>query len=159
MKTLLLVRHANALHESVKGDFYRHLSAKGLDEAKQMAVTVKETGHVPQLIISSEAARALTTATIFADTFGLDKPKTNAAIYEGNEQKLLRIINKFPDGFDNIALVGHNPDISNLLLLLTGQMRDVPTCTVASISFEFDEWETISANTGDLDWYSTPENS
>lgn len=156
MKTLLLVRHANALHGSTKGDFERHLSAKGLDEAKQMAVTVQETGHVPQLIISSEAPRALNTATIFADTFGLTKPQTNSKIYEGNSKKLLSIINKFPDEHDNIALVGHNPDISDLLFLLTGKYRDVPTCTVASISFEFDEWEAIGANTGDLDWYATP---
>ena len=158
MKTLLLIRHANALHESVKGDFDRHLSAKGLDEAKQMAVTVQEAGHAPQLIISSEAARALTTATIFADTFGLAQPQTNPGIYEGNDNKLLRIINKFPDKFDRIALVGHNPDISNLLVLLTGQHRDVPTCTAAVINFEFDEWEAISANTGAIEWYAVPAN-
>lgn len=156
MKTLLLIRHANALHESVKGDFDRHLSAKGLDEAKQMAATVQESGHAPQLIITSGAARALTTATIFADTMNLAKPQINDKIYEGSDQRLLKIINEFPDEVNNIALVGHNPDISNLLVLLTGQHRDVPTCTVASITFEFDEWAAISANTGDLNWYATP---
>ncbi|WP_374948295.1 histidine phosphatase family protein [Mucilaginibacter sp.] len=156
MKTLLLVRHANALHESDKGDFERRLSPTGFAEANQMADKVKHANRVPQLIISSSAIRANITATIFADAFGLDKPRNDAAIYEGNDKKLLSIINKFPDNFDNIALVGHNPDISNLLFLLTGQYRDVPTATVAAISFEFDEWEAISANTGTLDWYETP---
>lgn len=156
MKTLLLVRHADALHKSEKGDFDRHLSAKGLDQAKQMAATVQETGHVPQLIISSEAPRALTTATIFADTFGLSKPQTNAKIYEGNDRELLKVINQFPEQYDKIALVGHNPDIANLLLMLTGQYKDVPTCTVAAINFEFDEWGAISADTGSLVWYATP---
>jgi phosphohistidine phosphatase len=157
MKTLLLVRHANALHKSTEGDFERQLSPTGLKEALLMANKVKEAGHVPQLIISSEAARAKATAIIFADTLGLPAPQTQMAIYDGNEKKLLNIINKFPDETDNIALVGHNPDISNLLFLLTGKHVDVPTCTVALLSFEFDEWEAISRNTGDLDWYASPE--
>jgi phosphohistidine phosphatase len=157
MKTLLIIRHANALHKSTNGDFERQLSPTGLKEALLMANKVKEAGHVPQLIISSEAARAKTTATIFADTLGLPAPQTQMAIYDGNEKKLLNIINKFPDETDNIALVGHNPDISNLLFLLTGKHVDVPTCTVALLSFEFNEWEAISRNTGDLDWYASPE--
>jgi phosphohistidine phosphatase len=157
MKTLLLVRHANALHKSTEGDFERQLSPTGLKEALLMANKVKEAGHVPQLIISSEAARAKATAIIFADTLGLPAPQTQMAIYDGNEKKLLNIINKFPDETDNIALVGHNPDISNLLFLLTGKHVDVPTCTVALLSFEFNEWEAISRNTGDLDWYASPE--
>jgi phosphohistidine phosphatase len=157
MKTLLLVRHANALHKSTEGDFERQLSPTGLKEALLMANKVKEAGHVPQIIISSEAARAKATAIIFADTLGLPAPQTQMAIYDGNEKKLLNIINKFPDETDNIALVGHNPDISNLLFLLTGKHVDVPTCTVALLSFEFDEWEAISRNTGDLDWYASPE--
>lgn len=157
MKTLLLVRHANALHESTKKDFERQLSPSGLNEALLMANKVKEAGHIPQLIISSEAARAKSTAIIFADTFGLPAPQTQMAIYEGNEKKLLSIINKFPDEVDSIALVGHNPHICNLLFLLTGKHVDVPTCTVALLSFEFNEWEAISRNTADLDWYASPE--
>jgi phosphohistidine phosphatase len=157
MKTLLLVRHANALHKSTEGDFERQLSPTGLKEALLMANKVKEAGHIPQLIISSEAARAKTTAIIFADTLGLPAPQTQMAIYDGNEKKLLNIINKFPDETDSIALVGHNPDITNLLFLLTGKHIDVPTCTVALLSFEFNEWEAISRNTGDLDWYASPE--
>ena len=157
MKTLLLVRHANALHESIKGDFDRQLSPKGVKEAEQMANKVKETGHVPHLIVSSEAARAQATATIFTDIFGLPAPQTQAAVYDGDEKKLLGIINKFPDHLEHIALVGHNPDISGLLSLLTGKHLNMPTCTVASISFEFDEWEAISSNTGSLDWYASPE--
>ena len=157
MKPLLLVRHANALHKSTKGDFERQLSPKGLKDAELMANKVKKAGHVPQLIISSEAERAKATATIFADILDLPAPQTQATIYEGNEKKLLKIINKFPDEVERIALVGHNPDISSLLFLLTGKYLDMPTCTVALISFEFDEWEAISSNTGDLDWYTSPE--
>ncbi|TWR29094.1 hypothetical protein FPZ43_12605 [Mucilaginibacter pallidiroseus] len=156
MKQLMLIRHANALHQYVKGDFERQLSPKGINEAIEMADRVKEAGIKPQLIVTSEAARAESTAQIFAERLGLPAPTTNGVIYAGDQNDLLKIINELPAKKDCIALVGHNPDISNLLYLLTGDLKDVPTATVVLISFEFDDWQLISGGTGTIKWYGSP---
>ena len=156
MKQLLLIRHANALHESTGGDFGRQLSPKGIAEAEEMAAMAVSKGLVPHLIVSSEAVRAKSTAAVFCKYFNLVAPQTSPVIYEGGEKKLLKLLNNFPADQDYIALVGHNPDISNFLYLLTGEIREVPTCTVALITFETDDWAHISSETGTLKWYGTP---
>lgn len=157
MKKLVLIRHANALHESSGGDFGRQLSSKGIGEAEEMAAKAVSASVIPQLVISSEAVRAKSTANIFVRHFDLPGLQTSPVIYEGNENRLLKLVNKFPADKDFIALVGHNPDISNFLYLLTGEVRDVPTCTVALIEIDADDWEHISSETGTLKWYGTPQ--
>ena len=156
MKQLLLIRHANALNESTGGDFGRQLSPNGIVEAEEMAAKAISQGINPQLVVSSEAVRAKATAAIFCKHFNLLAPQTNPVIYEGGEKNLLKLVNSFPEDKNFIALVGHNPDISNFLYLLTGEVREVPTCTVALIIFEADEWEHISSETGTLNWYGAP---
>jgi phosphohistidine phosphatase len=122
-----------------------------------MAHRVKKAGYVPQLLVASPALRTESTANIFAEHLSLRQPVTNSAIYEGSYRILLDIINAFNDEQDFIGIVGHNPDISDLLTCLTGEVKGVPPCATAVINFEFDDWRLISANTGTLLWYSTPD--
>ena len=156
MKKLLIVRHANANHESTSGDFSRQLSNKGLQEAALMANRLKEQKMHPQHIISSSAPRALKTALIIAETLSLPKPETHESIYTGNKETLLGLIKGFDESHDFIVLVGHNPDVSDLLSLLTGISRDVPTCTMVLVIFAINNWQDITKGSGDMEWYSTP---
>ncbi|NTW10984.1 MAG: hypothetical protein HGA26_06465 [Chlorobiaceae bacterium] len=65
MKTLYIVRHAKAGWENgVTKDFDRTLSDRGLRTAPVMANLLKERKVVPDLVISSPAKRALTTAKL-----------------------------------------------------------------------------------------------
>jgi phosphohistidine phosphatase len=156
MKKLLLIRHAKAEKELSVGDFNRPLKYTGIQDASFMAERLKEQSIIPQLIISSPALRAKTTAEIFADNFSLPEPQLNKLIYEAGQKTIFKIITGFPDEYDFIALVGHNPDISQILYYLTGEAREVHTATVALINFDIDSWEVLSANTGKLVYYSSP---
>jgi phosphohistidine phosphatase len=156
MKTLLLVRHAKASQDSDFVDFERPLKRSGVEDAEFMAQKVKAQGFVPQILVSSPALRAETTANIYAEHLSIHKPYTNKAIYEGDYKTLLGIINMFPDEEEFIGLVGHNPGLSHLLHYLTREVRDVDTCATMVIRFDFDEWKLISENTGTLLWYSEP---
>jgi phosphohistidine phosphatase len=153
MKKLLLIRHAKATHDTDYSDFERPLKKSGIKDAEMMALRIKSQSFTPQIIFSSPSLRTKATADIFAEHLSVRKIQSDKAIYEASEEDLLDIINDFPDQYDFIALVGHNPAISQMLYHLTGQIKDVPPCAVAVIDFDFDKWELISRNTGNLVHY------
>lgn len=157
MKKLLLIRHAKAEKDTGGKDFDRPLKYPGIQDARFMAEHIREEGIVPQLIVTSPALRTKTTAEIFADTFKLPDPTKEKSIYEASRQTWLKVINGLPDDSDFIAIVGHNPGVSEILYYLTGESREVHTSTTALVEFDADSWSVISGNTGKLTYYSSPK--
>jgi phosphohistidine phosphatase len=156
MKKLLLIRHAKAANINGIDDFERPLKQSGMEDATIMAQRLHEKGIIPQRIIASPAIRTLTTANIFSEHLAIHSVETDKKIYEASEGMLLQIINQLPDEHDFIALVGHNPGMSELLAYLTGKIKDVSTCAVALIDFEADKWSEISLNNGKIIYYDEP---
>ncbi|WP_461452938.1 SixA phosphatase family protein [Mucilaginibacter sp.] len=153
MKRLLLIRHAKAEQGSNSADFDRPLTQSGMQDAAVMAQRLVAKGYKPELIISSPALRTHTTANIFSEHLLSHEVETDIKIYDASENTLLHIINNLPDDRDFIAIVGHNPGISQILYYLTGKIKDVPTCAIAVIEFDEDDWKTLSMEMGDLIYY------
>ena len=125
MKTLLLVRHAQAEPMIQDGDdFYRPLTRLGQEVATIQGRYLREAQLVPQLIVTSDAARTLETAKLLAE--GLQLTHTivipNSRIYLAKCRDLSQIIEEFDDQYDCIMLVGHNPGIPALAEYLTGNL-------------------------------------
>ncbi len=159
MKKLMLVRHAKSDWDNILlSDFDRTLNPRGVQSAPEMAKRLLKKDIIPQYILSSPAVRAKTTAKIFAETLKLAEPAYNQSIYEASYSTLRTIINGLPDAYNFVALFGHNPGLSQLLYNLTGEVYDMPTCSVAIISFEFDSWEMVTKDTGTLAYYDYPKN-
>jgi len=156
MKKLLLVRHAKAAHEDGMGDFERPLKTSGVQDATIMAQRLHSHGIIPQHIVSSPALRTISTANIIAEHLGTYAIETNEQIYEAVEGTIFKIITQFPDDYEFIALVGHNPDIAQTLHYLTGKVKDVHPGAVALIDFEADKWSEISEKSGNLLYYDEP---
>jgi phosphohistidine phosphatase len=157
MKNLLLIRHAKATHESGYVDFDRPLKQSGMQDALFMANVLKRQASIPEIIVTSPALRTLITAQIFAEHLHLPAADTDTRIYDASEHTLVNVINNLPNEYNFIGLVGHNPGISQLLHYLTGQIRDVPTCAIALISFDNDDWRSISTEDGHLTFYDSPK--
>jgi phosphohistidine phosphatase len=157
MKKLLLIRHAKATHDTGYSDFERPLKPSGLKDATMMAERLLSAYTIPQVIVSSPALRTLSTANIFAEHLSLPKPLIIKEIYEAGTKSLLNIIEELPDKYEFVALVGHNPAISDILYYLTGQVADMHPGAFAVVEFENDSWRMISEYTGKLTWYSTPK--
>ena len=156
MKKLLLIRHAKAEKDTTVKDIDRPLKYIGIQDAGFMADRLKDNSIIPQHIITSPALRTKTTAEIFADQLSLPEPVIDRSIYEASQQTLLGVINKLPNKYDFIALVGHNPGIAYILHYLTGQIKDVHTSTVAVVDFDTDDWAAVSGETGKLAYFSSP---
>lgn len=161
-KQLILIRHAEANWGNGNlNDFDRTLTDQGLANATQMAQHLLKLNIKPSFIVSSPAVRALTTAKVFGNKWGISDQniEQEKAIYEANEFNLLKLINSFNDQHDSIALFGHNPGISNFAnLLCNNHIYDLPTCGVAVLQFFFESWNLISTNTGNIILFNYPKN-
>ncbi|MDQ3804203.1 MAG: histidine phosphatase family protein, partial [Acidobacteriota bacterium] len=57
------------------------------------------------------------------------------------------------EGAAELLLVGHNPGMEELLELLTGEVRRMPTAALARIQLDIDKWAKLRERTGRLEWH------
>jgi phosphohistidine phosphatase len=160
LKTLHIVRHAKS-DWSLPGqhDFDRGLNPRGLRDAPAMAERFASLGYRPDLLVSSPAVRAISTARFFAKALNMDSKEImqNLLIYEAAWDTLLQVVNAWDDRFHEIAMFGHNPGFSQLATYLSGDMFEMPTCAIVSLQFEFDSWQMVSKKTGRIVQFDFPK--
>ena len=143
MKHLVLIRHAKSDWTSpALSDFDRPLNKKGLKDAPRIAGILKERGIFPDLIISSPANRALTTARIMAEEYGVasDTILQIPSLYLGDTSDLAAALYRTPDKTKTLFLFAHNPGISYFASQLVCREIGMPTCCAVVISLE-GSWE------------------
>jgi phosphohistidine phosphatase len=161
MKMLYVIRHAkSSWSEPGMRDFDRPLNDRGLRDAPAMAARLKEKGVRPDLIVSSPAKRAMTTAKIFAAALGYDENAIvyKDMIYEASTPTLLGIVKGIDSDANNVLIFGHNPTFTYFVNDLAAvRIDDIPTCGVAAIAIE-GEWKEINDGAGNLVWFDYPKN-
>jgi phosphohistidine phosphatase len=161
MKTIYLVRHAKSDWGNAHiTDFDRTLNDRGMKSAPLMASLLKKKKVVPELIISSPANRALTTAELFCEILGYQKEQIQKRIeiYEGGTRQLLKIVHEIDNRFETAMLFGHNPTITQFSNLLAGNhLENMVTCGVARIDMKVKSWNDAASDTGQLVWYEFPK--
>lgn len=161
-KQLLLVRHAKSDWDNIRlSDFDRPLNSRGEKNAPDMAKRLLKRGKIPQQIVSSPALRAITTARYFAKVLGLDKSEIvkEPEIYEALTSTLISVVNKLDNRFSFTSIFGHNPGITDLVSSLCNKnLYNIPTCGMVLIQFPFDDWNMVSAGTGEIVFYDYPKN-
>lgn len=159
MKTLYIARHAKSdWGQPGFTDFERPLNETGLRDAALMANYLSSIGMKVDAIMSSMATRAISTAQSYADKIlDADCLIKVDAIYQADEQDMLAIINKLPENFNTIMLVGHNPTFSLLVELLTGEAINMSAGSVVEIKIAMDDWAAVTLNTAVLGEIMSPK--
>jgi phosphohistidine phosphatase len=164
MKTVYLVRHAKSSWENTDlADFDRPLNERGKIDAQRMGKRLKEKEIVPDIILSSPAKRALSTAKRIANAIGYDKEKikTDRSLYHADEDELLNAIRSVNDKLDCIAIFGHNPGLTDFANSMNHQrspyIDNLPTCGVVAFSFAVASWRQIDFGKGEMFLYDFPK--
>jgi phosphohistidine phosphatase len=161
-KQLLLIRHAKSdWNNAGLRDFDRPLNKRGNANAPEMAVRMLKQNIIPDLMVSSPALRAITTAKYFAKTWGIDSAKIQLekTIYEANIKALLQVVNQLDNQANQVALFGHNPGLTDFANYLSNtNVFNMPTCSILMISFPIENWNEVSADTGSLVFFDYPKN-
>jgi phosphohistidine phosphatase len=131
MKTIVFVRHAKSSWTDFRlTDFDRPLDERGIKDAPFMALKLKSSGVHAELIISSPANRALTTANVFAEQFGCPVI-TDMDLYHGFPENYMNAIRSITADIHTVALFGHNPGLTVLTNMIHPEGIDnLPTCGV-----------------------------
>ena len=142
MKKIYIIRHAKSdWDDSNLDDYDRPLNKRGQKDAPFMGQILASKNIKPDLIISSPALRAITTANIIAKEVNYEKTITpNQYIYEAYVTSLQEIIQYIHDSNDTVFLVGHNPGVSALAYMLCGLKENLPTCSIVEIEFDCNSW-------------------
>jgi len=159
MKKLIIIRHAKSdWQDTTLDDFDRPLNERGMQDAPFIGKFLKEKGLLPDLIISSPALRAITTAEIIAKEVEYTKAIVpNQYIYEAYVNTLQEIVSFIYDENDTVYLIGHNPGVSALAYMLSDMKESIPTCAVVEIDFECDSWMDVSKENAALVSYDFPK--
>ncbi len=99
----------------------------------------------PDLVVSSPALRALTTAQLIADEVGYKRKDivVDDRLYASSPDDLLAVIRELDKKLDRVMLVGHNPEFTGLAHRLSSEIIDMPTSAVAEISFDTKAWSDV----------------
>lgn len=161
MKELFVIRHAkSSWADAGLSDHDRPLNNRGIGDAPLMGSILRAKEYTPDLIISSTANRAQSTAKIIARELACEAMLTyESAIYEASHMSLLQLVNKLDDQYNRVYLVGHNPGFTYLAEKLTDvYFGNIPTCGIVGIRFAFENWKLVSAGTGENFYYDFPKN-
>lgn len=158
-KQLFMIRHAKSdWGNAGLRDFDRPLNQRGKANAPEMAQRLVKQAIRPDLVVSSPALRAITTANFFAEVWEIPRQQIQQVqtIYEANVKTLLAIVNNFDNGYDRIAMFGHNPGLTDLVNYLGGHLDNLVTCGVIVLEFPFADWQLVSGGTGRVVHYDYP---
>ncbi len=174
MLTLTLLRHAkSSWDEPALEDYDRPLAKRGKKAAPEIGSALAAMGLRPDLVLCSGAARARATLDLVLGKLGAPVPEVvyDDALYMATPDDLLTRLHRIGPGAaggtpHHVMLVGHNPGLEELALLLVGSgaaddtarmTEKFPTAAVAVVGFTADSWGSIAPGSGRLEHFLTPK--
>ena len=143
MKTLYLLRHAKSCWADRElTDQDRPLNSRGLNDITKISARLREKSAI-QVIISSTAVRAFSTAKLMAEGIGIpaESVSLKSEMYLSGPLKLLEIVRQLDTMLTGVMLVGHNPTITEFVNSMSGaNISNVPTCGLVTLKLNSDTW-------------------
>lgn len=175
MRRLMLLRHAKTEHDAPSGhDRDRRLDERGRLDAAAIGAWIGRHSPVPDAVLVSTAVRAQQTWEIARDAMQgamQEQPQLQVELldelYGAEPAQLLRII-RMAEATNpaRLLLIGHNPGMHELALMLAGggdaaaqkSLEDnLPTAGLAILDFAIDNWNEVAFRRGKLVRFTSPK--
>jgi len=136
-RELVLLRHAKSAWPEDVPDHDRPLAGRGQRDAPAMGRWLRAAGHLPDQVLCSTARRARETWQFAQPELGADPPVSfEQRIYQASAAQLLGLVREEPSAVKALLVVGHDPAIHELALMLAG--RDpAPQAALERMSAKF----------------------
>lgn len=160
MRQLYLLRHAKSSWKYTHlKDFDRPLKERGKRNITGIREYAAENIELPELIISSEASRAMATAILFAEgiDYPIEKIYFTKRLYHSTPQVMLEILGEQAEDLQRIMLIGHNPGMTDLANFLQPEfIENIPTSGLAIIRCK-GNWNELKLHNNKLVQLITPK--
>lgn len=121
-RRLVVLRHAKSAWPPDVADSERPLAPRGRRDAPAAGRWLREADCVPELVVCSPARRTRQTWDLVAAQLGVTTPVTHdARIYAASAGELLGVVREVPAQVRTLLLIGHNPGVQELVLMLAGE--------------------------------------
>ena len=162
MKTLTLLRHAKSgWNDPVARDFDRPLNGRGRRAAEVVGRHIKGAGLAFDHVVASPAVRVVETLEHVGAGLGTTlAPAWDKRIYLASAATLLDVAQGLPQAAAHALMVGHNPGLEDLVLMLVGEdgggplrgevEAKFPTASVATMTFDVARWADLATRGGTL---------
>lgn len=160
MKTLYLIRHAKSdWSDGSLSDFERGLKKRGHKDLNTISSYMSLQHLKPDLILSSLALRAETTATELAKKIDYNgRIHYMAELYNSRPEILMNVLTLQDDDDDTIFLIGHNPELTEFAnFLIEDNFSKLPTLGVLAIKLNIESWVDIHEKCGEIDFFIQPK--
>lgn len=165
-KTLTLLRHAKSgWDDPALRDYDRGLNAKGKRAAALIGGHLRSIADAFDHVVASPATRVVETLEQVEGGYGRTlAPLWDRRIYLASAVTLLDIVHETPADATHLLLVGHNPGLEDLAMLLVPGSDEplrvaleakYPTATIAEISFD-SAWADLAAGSARLTRFVRP---
>ena len=153
MKKLVIIRDAKSddCKDTNIDDFDIPLNSEGIKNSSFVGEFLKNKNIFPDLIISSPALKAISTAEIIAKELHYKNAIIqNQYIYKAYVNTLQEIVSYINDGDDTVFLIGDNPGVSALAYMLCDLKQTLPSCATVEINFDVNSWMDVSKENSTL---------
>lgn len=160
-RRIVLIRHVSSPHPSGTSDFERPIDEEGREDAARIVAHLEENGWLPDRILVSEARRARETweamcdaSSRGAEAFDVDFERT---LYGADVDEICEAIWALPNEVGAVAVVAHNPGLSDAASWFSGVRSRLPKGGVAILETRGDTWSEAAQNrTGRLESFIRP---
>lgn len=168
MRRLLLLRHAKAERsEPGTKDISRVLTDRGRKDAAKIGAYMATHALMADRVVLSPAARTQETWKYAATAFHPAPAAMSAErLYDATPHTILGVIKDTPAAIHTLMIVGHNPGLHELALMLIAagdidareRLREkLPTSGLVIIDFAFDNWGKLHPQSGRLERFVSPK--
>ncbi len=160
MKRLHLLRHAKSSWDDPDlPDHERPLAPRGEKAARRIAEHVRREGIRPELVLCSTALRARQTLAALLPVLAGDvEIRVEATLYGAGVTQVLARVREVDEGVGAVLVVGHNPTLHELALVLTERgdaLERFPTGALATVAFAV-PWAQLASGGAKLEGLVVP---
>lgn len=161
MKQLSLLRHGHAeWNDASMADFDRPLTRRGLSEAADAGKRLASREPLPELLFTSSANRAASTAAAVGRECGLGDRfiKSMESLYLAHPEELLAAVATCGPKIGHLVVVGHNPGLSDFARRLAPnvEFEEFATAAICTLEFDVEDWASVGFGTALRASYDAP---
>ena len=145
-----------------QNDFERALNERGKKDAPLMAERLLKRDIKIDAFVSSPARRAKKTAQLFAKVYGCTEEDIIlvTALYQAPKESFYDVVTLLNDQLDSVAIIAHNPGITNFVNSLTSivNLDNMPTCSVYAAQSNIFRWADFAKAKKEFLFFDYPKN-